>query len=185
MAIAEARASPPSARATPELPHRDRRLQGAAKAASTQTGTPGLRSPREARSRRQRQPRRDRGAARCRSSLRSLSIRNAGAKTGTNGSPRRLRSIATSRRGGRSPPAGNHSRMRDADRSGSAHFKWSASPSPQGLREGGGVMQRGKAKRQAASPRAAVPLQQPKRKRALAIERRLWRRLRSFAKRLL
>jgi hypothetical protein len=34
---------------------------------------------------------------------------NAGAKTGTKRSPRRLRSIATSQRAGRSPPARNHS----------------------------------------------------------------------------
>ena len=51
----------------------------------------------------------DRDAARCRSSRRSLSTRNAGAKTGTKSSPRRLRSIATSQRTGRSPLARNHS----------------------------------------------------------------------------
>ena len=52
----------------------------------------------------------DRGAARCRSSRRSLSIRNADrAKTGTKRSRRRFRSVAASQRAGRSPPAGNHS----------------------------------------------------------------------------
>jgi hypothetical protein len=51
----------------------------------------------------------DRGAARCRSSRLSLSIRNAGAKSGPKSSPRRLRSIATSQRAGRSPLARNQS----------------------------------------------------------------------------
>ena len=43
---------------------------------------------------------------------RSLSIRVAAAKTGKKSSPRRLRSIATSQRTGRSTPAGNRSRIR-------------------------------------------------------------------------